>query len=1618
MTTSPFPHRRGVTLLLVLSLMTMFAMLIITFMLVTTNARKASQTAAKAVVDPNRLVDEWPVVTSDADLAMTKLLVGGLDSVIGPHGILENLYGHPVFGDTEFLSDNFDTVTADGLDVNNKETFLRADSPLTSSNIVTQRGDYLVADLLGYVLTVVDVGTSTHADSPKLVGKSTFVLDPFDSDGQIRFAPFNNVDLSVADQATALDGCKYIINSPAFSGTGPGFLSVASGSAQLGDHDGNMPFALRPNVLAPESDGTRKYIEYLTGNRVVMMNPDYTAPDYLNMFLAWNDVDVDNTKIKSSIPSYHRPALVNYWKNQTPAKVDTTTNPGKTALRKTVLRPLPTDHPNFTGSNPAAVFSNLMSFLTDGPWDVDTDGDGIPDAIWLDVGLPPIMIDGKMHKRLVAYHVLDMDGRLNVNVHGNKKNDGKDGNGGTDANGDIATIGVGMGTAEVRLDHGLSVLSGTAANVMNGRYGDDNEPGIGLSDTELHPFTAGYFTENNHYAWWRDPIAQITGINPLAYGYDPDGAGLGFGGIQPDLWGTEPLRFDASGNRIYSSTQYYEQNPYLMNPYARENDTPFNALELQFLLRSPGDLDYSNLPERLRDALGENNFKEPSSFRLHITTRSSNIPAASRFGGRYNNTVYAGLFMKAYQILEKSNTKFEQLYYLLPAELRRGEKINLNGLTTNPAWPDPEGYYHGDLLKEKARFAQSIFYTMLLVCYDEIFTGITVPADREEAIKRLAQWSVNLVDFIDNDSVMTPFIFSTDPFSGGAVYDNADDIAKLLDTSATLSLGSNVLIWGMEKPAIAMTETLAFHNRRAANAVTKKYEACGTTDCPYHKEQAIAPNGCPNHDKSFNQVMIPQGSLYIEIFRNDNHYRSGYTSDLYEPDGVLNLAQRVYVNGDETGDFDYVWRIAASRKTCTAPNFDWGDANGRSYTNDALYQTSKGANKKTFSLQTAQWPGDTPVNGEIVPERIIWFGTQLPTAQNTTTIKPYSYYNRTSENDSLELFDDEYLVIGPRALTTLESDEASGLPEETLPFGKSAKTLALSDLGSKQIIAAADVPTGWTTGDTSDIPYIGINVSEPLPDTNYYAQPTEQAGSGGLNEVYSPAQPASRSEAHEKELHCFGTIPAYSSLFLQRLADPRRPHDPVKNPYITVDWNMADLHVFNSETAKMEAPEIGATPPSPAITEEQLDDDKKIEFEDIAFGSRQWGRDNPTGNTNTHPNLWNRVYDETKIDAANTDAKKLAGLHVATSNTLPAMPDHKFGDANTDLDPTAKAFLHFPWHDAPLNNTYESMIVPTCSPDRFSVEFFDTLTAVSGNASSLGGTGSRFYNPNTFVGPYLNFYGTTAGIQLPLTNFLDMVRVPSRFNGSLLGWAEPYTINSKQRMSQPIYAMREPGKINLNTAGAAAWAALRGCTTEANWPYDDLTGTRTNEGLTRPTEGFPTEMATPFRASSAVELVPDDGMVRDHPSETGILRKRDTTKELIPRNTENKDSDDAKLNPYTLSENVMRMSDLVTTRSNVFAVWVTVGYFEVEKFEASQVGTGNDGDILEKYPALTHIDDDNFSAVYPDGYVLGKERGLGNGTVKRHRAFYLIDRSTPVGFRRGNTSLNHEDVIIYKKVLE
>ena len=200
-------------------------------------------------------------------------------------------------------------------------------------------------------------------------------------------------------------------------------------------------------------------------------NEPYDAPDDQNWWLSYfpiNDPGYGGALPQlgtHGIPSFVRPGTLNWLINQEGGALDSA-SPARLqqillAIRRATLRPLAIlndpwmpadiqnradgvlklDYSRFSGSNAsplgapinfntvsAADIRNLVRALagqdTDGDgrpdWDVDNNGDGIPDGIWVDAGVPLSEDEnGRLIKPLVSYLVEDLGGRVNVNLAGN-----------------------------------------------------------------------------------------------------------------------------------------------------------------------------------------------------------------------------------------------------------------------------------------------------------------------------------------------------------------------------------------------------------------------------------------------------------------------------------------------------------------------------------------------------------------------------------------------------------------------------------------------------------------------------------------------------------------------------------------------------------------------------------------------------------------------------------------------------------------------------------------------------------------------------------------------------------------------------------------------------------------------------------------------------------------------------------------------------------------------------------------------------------------------------------------------------------------------------------------------
>ena len=125
------------------------------------------------------------------------------------------------------------------------------------------------------------------------------------------------------------------------------------------------------------------------------------------------------------IPSFHRPAAIRIDSTVTPAIYDwggpqnaawENAAPGNwndSASR--ILRPRAAD------GHDASAFPDLVPDATGKiTYDVDNDGDGITDSVWVDLGYPARRnAQGQLYKPLFAFMVIGLNGRIPLNTAGN-----------------------------------------------------------------------------------------------------------------------------------------------------------------------------------------------------------------------------------------------------------------------------------------------------------------------------------------------------------------------------------------------------------------------------------------------------------------------------------------------------------------------------------------------------------------------------------------------------------------------------------------------------------------------------------------------------------------------------------------------------------------------------------------------------------------------------------------------------------------------------------------------------------------------------------------------------------------------------------------------------------------------------------------------------------------------------------------------------------------------------------------------------------------------------------------------------------------------------------------------
>lgn len=257
----------------------------------------------------------------------------------------------------------------------------------------------------------------------------------------------------------------------------------------------------------------------------------------------------------------------------------------------------------------------------------------------------------------------------------------------------------------------------------------------------------------------------------------------------------------------------------------------------------------------------------------------------------------------------------------------------------------------------------------------------------------------------------------------------------------------------------------------------------------------------------------------------------------------------------------------------------------------------------------------------------------------------------------------------------------------------------------------------------------------------------------------------------------------------------------------------------------------------------------------------------------------------------------------------------------------ANATNWFPWPNRPFISHAELALVP------------------QGDASAMLASYDIPKNKNTSPAYFL-----------PTEKLLDATLVPSRFAGSCVtvpDAASLQAVGMEKFSANQLSRWREPGRVNLNTVldnnnctdsqlNDAVWWSVLGQDATVGW--------------------------SPFAGNQSATSIRDMLTLKQ-----GTVMFRDTAGEASATNGNSKKKNRAyDLNPALTYSTAIRLANVATIRSNVFAVWVT----------------------------LKTID-----------------RSANAAPPTYHRTFAIVDRSIPVGYNAGET-LNARDTIRLQRFLE
>ena len=318
-------------------------------------------------------------------------------------------------------------------------------------------------------------------------------------------------------------------------------------------------------------------------------DPDYTYPDPNNLFISYVSYDpVGNLVV---IPSFHRPQnlrgsatwysdanTVNRLLRPHPNHVYVPP-PGQQQSSSSTNRflhdaeavtlwgagakgfPFQPYDQNGDGKNEQGVWGAPIPrpvLFKSYEYDVDNDGDGIFEGVWMDLDFPvQESIDGKLYVPLYSMTVIDVDALLNLNVHGNMARVW---------NGDLGLASPFWNTLA---DPSVSVSNqGILPSEVTPMWGFNRRP-AGVGSFNDGTYAADQFYVNNPVNWYETANRELSFLMLGRYSTSPTD-------LVPGRWGEESFLYKAittNTSRTTNAFSYDTTGGALTNPWPGPGQT-------------------------------------------------------------------------------------------------------------------------------------------------------------------------------------------------------------------------------------------------------------------------------------------------------------------------------------------------------------------------------------------------------------------------------------------------------------------------------------------------------------------------------------------------------------------------------------------------------------------------------------------------------------------------------------------------------------------------------------------------------------------------------------------------------------------------------------------------------------------------------------------------------------------------------------------------------------------------------------------------------------------------------------------------------------------------------------